>query len=382
MYASTIFSSVEGRIKILLMAAPDPGDRDQTGRISAVLNVLPADAGLLVWCNFAADRDALQSWLQTAHGDIEILKSDAGSPLPADFRCLVISPAREKENYSHWVRDPLLFCWGNGKSVGILKSRGAKLEDQSWPEKYFGKIKIGNLAFTVNKQTFLPVAGGNFLCHHNTVFVGHHQFAAFSADAGIPAAQEQLLNALNERGRFTRVIRIGETAAREPTRLPHIDLYLTLTGIRRGWRKKYVVLLGECVAVHKDRAPDADVDNIAAGINRYLNAVEKQLVDEGFEPLRIPLPLIASDALHNAGLCSYNNCLVQRSDSGNTVWLPRYTYDREPEPWYGALKTAEEAVTKTWESLGYSVRFVDANFHSILDEYGSLHCITQEIRRV
>lgn len=382
MYASNKFSSIEGRIKTLLMAAPDPGDRDQIGRISAMLNVLPQDAGLLVWCNYAADRDALQAHLQVTHKHIKISRGDAGTPLPAGFRCLVISPTSEKENYSHWVRDPLLFCWGNGKSVGILRSRGAKLEDQSWPEKYFGKIKIGNLTFTVNKQTFLPVAGGNFLCHQNTVFVGHHQFAAFSANAGIPAAEEQVLNALNENGNFTRVIRIGETAAREPTRLPHIDLYLTLTGIRRGWRQKYAVLLGECMAIHKDQAPDADVDNIAAGINRYLDAVEKQLIAERFEPLRIPLPLIASDTLRNASLCSYNNCLVQRSDSGNTVWLPRYTWNREPEPWYAALKTAEETVMKTWESLGYSVQFVDANFHSILDENGSLHCITQEIRRV
>lgn len=382
MYASNIFSSIEGRIKTLLMAAPDPGDRDQTGRISAMLSVLPSDAGLLVWCNYAADRDALQAQLQVMHKDIKILRGDAGSPLPADFRCLVISPAGERENYSHWVRDPLLFCWGNGKPVGILRSRGAKLEDQSWPEKYWGKTKIGNLTFTVNKQIFLPVAGGNFLCHQNTVFVGHHQFAAFAAETGIQATTEQLLKTLNEYGNFSRVIRIGETTAHEPTRLPHIDLYLTLTGICRGWRKKYVVLLGKCMAIHKDRRPDADVDNIAAGINRYLDAAEKQLKAEGFEPLRIPLPLIASDTLRNAALCSYNNCLVQRADPENTVWLPRYTFEREPEPWYAALKTAEEAVTKTWKSLGYSVRFVDANFHSILDEYGSLHCITQEIRRV
>lgn len=382
MYASNIFSSVEGRIKLLLMAAPNLGDLDQIERISAMLNVLPEDAGLLVWCNFLADRDALLSRLQALHAGIKILRGDTGTRLPADFRCLVLSPASEKENYSHWVRDPLLFCWGNGKSVGILRSRGAKLEDQSWPEKYFGKIKIGSLAFTVNKETFLPVAGGNFLCDQNTVFVGYHQFSAFSADAGMPATQEHLLNALNENGNFTRVIRIGETAEREPTRLPHIDLYLTLTGIRRGWHQKYVVLLGRCEAIHKDRTPDTDVENIAAGINCYLMAVEKQLIEEGFEPLRMPLPLIAADTLRNASLCSYNNCLVQRSDSANTVWLPRYTFERESEPWHAALKTAEETVTKTWESLGYTVRFVDANFHSILDEYGSLHCITQELRRV
>lgn len=382
MYASNKFSSIEGRIKTLLMAAPDLGDRDQIGRISAMLKVLQQDAGLLVWCNYAADRDALQSALQAAHEDITILRGDTGSPLPADFRCLVVSPAREKENYSHWVRDPLLFCWGNGKSVEILRSRGAKLEDQSWPEKYFGKIKIGNLAFAVNKQTFLPVAGGNFLCDQDFVLIGHHQFAGYSASAGRQTAQTELFKALSWSGQFTRLIAVGETAVREPTRLPHIDLYLTLTGLRRGWRKKYVVLLGECVAIHKTPTPDADVDNIAAGINRYLDAVRKQLEAEGFEPLRIPLPLIAGDTLRNASLCSYNNCLVQRSDPDNAVWLPRYTWNREAEPWYAALKTAEDNARKTWESLGYSVRFVDANFHSILDEYGSLHCITQEIRRV
>lgn len=366
------------------MSAPDLNDKDQTGRISAMLDKLQDGTGLLVWCNAAKDRDVLHQEIQKVHRHIIILKGDVGMPVPTDFRCCIISPAEGKENYTHWVRDPFLCRRGNSQSIEVLKSSGAKLEDQLWSEKYLGKVNIGNTPVTVNTQIYLPVSGGNLLFDHDFILVGHHQFRRHIKDGDIAAAKAKLLNALSKYGQFSRVITVGRTALYEPFRLPHIDLYINLVGC--GYKSYpqqhiYTMLLGECCTIWGDQPPNADINNIVVGINRYLEAVKDQLIEEGFDIRRIPLPLIAGDHQEKGRLCSFNNCLVERCAEGNKVWLPRYTYNGTGEPWYPALISAEEQVSAVWDSLGYDVYFVDADFHSILDENGSLHCITQEIWR-
>ena len=48
----------------------------------------------------------------------------------------------------------------------------------------------------------------------------------------------------------------------------------------------------------------------------------------------------------------------------------RLLIDGETSDEFGELRDA-----------GFEVRLVDANFHTILDDQGSLHCMTNEIRR-
>ena len=375
---SNVISSVAGSIKMLLMAAPDLSDQDQINRIIALQKVLQDDTGLVVWCNCAADRDKLWEIIRLKLNGAVILKGDAEALLPSRFRVLLISPAEATEKYSHWVRDPFLFFQRGGQLVGLVKSKAAKVEDQTWADKYIGKLNIENLLVSINDQIFLPMAGGNMLFDQDFILIGYHQIASYYTSNGRSQVDNQIKKSLEERVGVKRIIAIGEKAANEPHLLPHIDLYLTLTGRRGAQSGKYIVLLGECFILN-DQHPDTQ--NIAKGINRYLDIVLKQLLAEGFEVIRTPLPLIGKGSSSRAYLCTYNNCLVSCGALSKTVWLPRYTFGVSHEPWYEAMKIAENKNVSIWESMVYEVRFVDANFHSIVDDKGSLHCITQELLR-
>jgi len=378
---SNVFSSVAGSIKMLLMAAPDLSDQDQIDRIVALQKVLQDDTGLVVWCNCAADRDKLWEIIRLYLNGADVLKGDAESPLPSRFRVLLIAPAQATEKYSHWVRDPFLFFQRGKRSVGLVKSKAAKVEDGTWANKYIGKLNIENLLVSTNDQIFLPIAGGNMLFDQGFILIGYHQVASYYASNGRSQVDDQIKKSLEAQAGFKRVIAIGEKAANEPGLLPHIDLYLTLTGRRDTQTGKYIVLLGECFILNEQHRSNTDTQNIAKGINRYLDSVLEQLVAEGFEVIRTPLPLIGKEPSGKTYLCTYNNCLVSCGALSKTVWLPRYTFGIGTEPWYEALKTAEDKCASIWESMVYEVRFVDANFHSIVDDNGSLHCITQELLR-
>lgn len=382
MYESNLFSSVAGSIKMLLMAAPDLSDQDQIDRIMAVRKVLQDDTGLIVWCNCVADRDKLWEIISLNLNGAGILKGDAESPLPSRFRVLLISPAQATENYTHWVRDPFLFFQRGRQSIGMVKSKAAKVEDQTWADKYIGKLNIENLLFSTNDQIFLPMAGGNMLFDRDFALIGYHQIASYYASNGRSQVDIQIKKTLEEQVGVKRVIAIGEKAGNEPSLLPHIDLYLTLTGRQGAQSGKYIVLLGECFILNELNSDNTDTRNIVNGINRYLDIVLEQLLAEGFEVIRTPMPLIGKEPSNKTYLCTYNNCLVSCGALSKTVWLPRYTFGVSHEPWYEAMQISEKKNASIWESMVYEVRFVDANFHSIIDDNGSLHCITQEILRL
>ena len=360
------------------MAAPDLSDQDQIDRILALQKVLQDDTGLIVWCNCAADRDKLWEIISEHLNGAGVLKGDAESPLPSRFRVLLISPAQATEKYSHWVRDPFIFFQNGKGSVGLVQSKAAKMEDGTWATKYIGKLNIENLLVCTKDENFLPTAGGNMLFDQDFILIGYHQIASYYASNGRSQVDHQIKKLLEVPTGLTRIIAIGEKAANEPVLLPHIDLYLTLTGRRDARTGKYIVLLGACFALNEE----TETQDIVKGINRYLSLVLEQLIAEGFEVIRTPLPLIGKGSSGRAYLCTYNNCLVSCGALSKTVWLPRYTFGASHEPWYEALKTAEMKNTAIWESMVYEVRFVDANFHSIVDDNGSLHCITQELLRL
>lgn len=360
------------------MAAPDLSDQDQIARIMALQKVLQDDTGLIIWCNCAADRDKLWEIISVHLNGACVLKGDAESQLPSRFHVLLISPAQATEKYSHWVRDPFIFFQSGKRSVGLVKSKAAKVEDGTWAAKYIGKLSIENLLVGTNDEIFLPTAGGNMLSDQDFILIGYHQIASYYASNGRSQVDHQIKKLLEAPTELTRIIAIGEKSANEPGLLPHIDLYLTLTGRRDARTGKYIVLLGACSALSEE----TEIQDIVKGTNRYLDLVLEQLIAEGFEVIRTPLPLIGKGSSGRAYLYTYNNCLVSCSALSNTVWLPRYTFGVHHEPWYEALKTAETKNASIWESMFYEVRFVDANFHSIVDDNGSLHCITQEILRL
>ncbi len=378
------FSSIRGKIGILMMAVTDNDGTDQYERILALRHTLHEHTSLLVWCNSRSALERFDTWMQARGETAE--RRQLGDRLPAKFGCLLLAPAEETglTFYSHWVRDPFVWKWNEPEGPVLLDSRDAENEDSLWGLLHLKNLQFDGAGPVTVKRLALPVAGGNLLFDEDFVLAGAKQLrqsAARSADADPAAVLLQTLNGAGDAKPFRRVIAVGDHTEQEPPKLIHIDLYLSLTGQRRQGR--YLILLGRCEQVCGSAAPDPDLARSVAGMNAYLDAVENQLTEAGFAVERNPIPVLQMRNANESYLCAYNNCLTEVVDGAQpVVWLARLSYGQANKDYYENLLTLERANIERWEQAGFEVRMVDADFHTILDDQGSLHCITNEIMRI
>ena len=384
MQINSLFSSVRGKIKILLVAVSNNDGADQYGRILALLHTLSAHTGLLVWCNSRAVAEGFADWL--GQRGIQAECRTLAEPIPAQFRCVLLTPddSGSLTFYSHWVRDPFLWKPNANGGLTLLESQDAQHEDALWGLLHLKNLHFEGAGAVALKSRAVPVAGGNILFDEDFVLVGAKQLrqsAAFNRQSDYTGDLLQLLNGDDKGQPFQRVIVIGEHTEQEPPKLIHIDLYLSLTG-QRDASGHYLVFVGQCELLSGASSPDPDLSRSVAQMNAYLDAVEKQLLDAGFGVLRNPVPVLQKRNTKESYLCSYNNCLTEVADGQQAlVWLARLSRGQEAEGWYEDLLRLEQANIDLWQGAGFEVRLVDANFHTILDDQGSLHCMTNEIWR-
>lgn len=373
------FSSIRGKIKILLLALPDLHYFRQLERILALRRVLPGHTGLLIWCNSAAIQQEAAGWL--AERGLEPEQGGFEDTLPAAFHCLLLAPsdANTLLRYSHWARDPFVWKWDQAGKLTLLGSVDAKNEDGLWGLLHLSRLKIEGLEPLEFNNRAIPVAGGNYMFDEDFVLAGAKQLLDGNSDKG----PEPVLNAMNgpDGRQFTRLIKVGANAGSEPVKLVHLDLYMSLTGARPNGR--YMLLVGRCELIGAAGDPHPDLVQNIQSMNDYLDAISEDLsANHGFEVLRNPIPVLQKQDTADSYLCAYNNCLTEVTE-GNTpvVWLTQLSFEQEGQVYFSRLRELEAENIRLWESLGFEVRLVAADFHSILDDQGSLHCITNEILR-
>lgn len=165
-----------------------------------------------------------------------------------------------------------------------------------------------------------------------------------------------------------------------PDPLMHLDMFLTLAG--RGPTGRYRIMVGSLTLADEilERPP------VDATLADHLDDIATQLVDEGFEVLRNPLPLTHGDGrreldgdVHDVRiwyLASANNCLVQvDAEHGDHVWLPTYGHGAWRE-----LAATDAANRRIWQTLGFTVHEL-TSFHTFAQRFGALHCIAKELDR-
>lgn len=376
------FSSIRGKIGVLMAAVTHIDGADQYERILALLRALPGHAGLLVWCNSRDVMTSVRDWM--AERGVTPECRLLNEPLPAQFRCLLVSPEDERALtfYSHWVRDPFVWKWDEPDNLILLGSEDAENEDSLWAHLHLRALNFEGRGGVNVQARAIPVAGGNILFDEDFVMVGAKQFRESAAGSDNADARSRLLAALNGNGQlFTRVIEIGAHTGMEPPKLIHIDLYLSLTGMRENDR--YVVLVGRCEAVRDTPSPDPDLARSVEQMNAYLDAVASQLSAQQFSVRRNPVPVVQKRNALASYLCAYNNCLVEvAEDRPPVVWLAKLSHGQESAGYFEQIRRMENENISLWQDLGFEVRMVEADFHTILDDQGSLHCITNEVIRI
>lgn len=379
---NNVYSSIRGKITVLSVAVTDLDGTDQYNRILALLHTSNPDTGLLVWCNSQSAMQNLDQWLQKQ--GVKAQRRFLNEQVPAIFKCVLLAPQGQYAltNYTHWIRDPFLWKQEPDGALSLLGSAFAKNEDSLWAMLHLRHLQLEHKKPVRWQKEVIPAAGGNILFDEDFILVGARQFQAHAAKIGRETCIQNLFNALNgpqDPPAFRRIIEIGKNAPQEPAKLAHIDLYLSITGRRE--QNRYVVLLGKCVLLANVLAPSPAMLALTAQLNTYLDNVGHQLETAGFCVKRNPMPIVPGAGSAQPYLCAYNNCLLEVGDFHATVWLAQLSFGQEAQPFYDQLKHLELENIALWESLDFEVRLVAANFHSILDDQGSLHCITNEVLR-
>jgi hypothetical protein len=155
----------------------------------------------------------------------------------------------------------------------------------------------------------------------------------------------------------------------------HIDMFITLAG--RASNGKYRVLVGDS----RLAAEILDMEILKYGIPELFDDVAQGLTNNGFEVIRLPLPVIYLDEPENKKrfwyFTTYNNCLVEIIDEKNkTIWLPTYGYGE-----WEILKKTDERAREIFEELGFKVIML-TDYHPLAEGSGSLHCIKKYLERV
>ena len=366
-----------------MVAVTNNDGADQYERILALLHTLSALTGLLVWCNSREVMARFGEWLEVK--GVRAERRLLNELIPARFRCVLLAPEEESglTFYSHWVRDPFVWKWDQPGNLTLLESMDAQHEDSLWGRLHLRALQFEGAGPVTVQGRAIPVAGGNLMFDEDFVLVGAKQMRNSAIAAKKTDVSELLLQSLNggQAGQpFKRVIAIGAHTEQEPPKLIHLDLYMSLTGQREEGR--YIILVGRCELVSAT-TPDPDLVRSIDLMNAYLEAVAAQLTTLGFAVRRNPIPVVQKRNAVESYLCAYNNCLTEVVEGMRpVVWLARLSFGQEATGHYAHLKRLEDENIKLWEDLGFEVRLVDANFHTILDDQGSLHCITNEVLRI
>jgi hypothetical protein len=154
----------------------------------------------------------------------------------------------------------------------------------------------------------------------------------------------------------------------------HIDMFITLAG--RASNGKYRILVGD----PRLAAEILDLDILKYGIPELFDDVAQGLINNGFEVIRLPLPVIYLDEPEKKKrfwyFTTYNNCLVEIIDENNkTIWLPTYGYGE-----WKILKKTDEKAREIFEKIGFKVIML-TDYHPLAEGSGSLHCIKKYLER-
>lgn len=294
-----------------------------------------------------------------------------------------------------WARDPALAAVSaDGRPFLLTTDAFDRRDDQAAPGQVAAALGLRTVAAGA------ALEGGDILIDDDGLLVGHDTLARMSgeSDAARTRAFTAALARAEPNPRTIRAISspfpvepetdrqielAGEAwteitgfHAKPGTKQPifHIDMFLTLTGVRQ--RGRPVVLVGDpsLAAALLGRRPHP-----AAGV-RHFDAIAAQLAGWGYAVIRNPMPHIPMDVVAEKRriwrFAPTNNVLIQKdAERGDIVWAPAFGHDHWPE-----LAAVDDAMAEIWRDLGFEVRFTPKGLY-LAENLGGLHCFANVLER-
>ncbi|MGG3159774.1 hypothetical protein ABEP50_29480 [Priestia megaterium] len=390
-----LISSCEGLIKKILLTIPTYAVSDIEGEgpnpIKAIyldlFNKLPHDIEFIIVVHKGTE-DEVNTWLKKYNRD----KKSTIIPLPNDIHFSVWaedahSIVHDSGTNKYYFVEPIDFVRYGDSLVAEYVSNATEFDSIQTPLHFQGgNILIGDDFFLIGAD--YPRLTLRYV--NNTIIKKESEtdeeavYRAFcnyldpsrklfyiKSSVPVPIGKERKL-AINEEQWTEEIYVHNADGTLQP--IFHIDMFVTLIG--RNDNGKYQVLVG---------SPKLAADLLGIplwdhSMNDVFDSIAENLVKDGFEVHRNPLPLAyvddVSEKRRSWYFCTYNNALVEFSkEKGKTVWLPTYGYEHWKE-----LSEIDKRNVEIWESFGYKVvQLTDC--HPLAANLGVLHCIKKYLKR-
>lgn len=285
-----------------------------------------------------------------------------------------------------WARDPMIAARALDGRIVLLA--GAALERR---DDFAAPDLLAPYSLAEIRRTDAPLEGGDLLFGDDVTLVGADTVDRVGGLSKIrsaldgPCGQLIVVEARQESpGKTEAQATIAGEAWTEVTRyfekpgsrqpIFHIDMFVSLTGRRRGDRE--IVLVGDPrLAAEVLGRPLAPGANAAA-----FDDVADSLRGQGLHVMRNPLPYYYMDDLQERRrtwiYAPTNNVLLQSGGAnGDVVWMPTFGHDNWPE--FEAIDAANAAL---WRGFGYEVRPIPDG-QLMAENLGGLHCLANVIAR-
>jgi len=396
------FSSIEGKIELLLVCYKERDAYTTWPFIKELAKKTAAHTRLLIWTNSTQQQNLIAEKLEQEG----IATSKTFTPTGSE-KCMVIGNGAQSD-FTEWVRDPFFAANQQpGSPIYLLKSNMEEYINGF--DRYFAdelaRIKV--VTGPVGDFQHCYLEGGNVLWHREHLFIGlnnlhfikntrqtrgyRNSIQDFLAGFLQPAKGNLNLVSVGfadledggvyRDGSVSRERGIDPYAlfdldlwygtVRSSTYVPkaHIDLFMSVTGAEIDERP--LLLIADPVCDYAEYAQPAQ--NLKSAMDQVVGIME----NKGFAVKRNPMPLIPNPpGLHYFG--AYNNCLVEWTDGDyKRVYLPHFAYGQFAE----SLVTYENQNEKIWGDLGFEVIFIHGDFQKIAPNGGSLHCLTNDLKR-
>ena len=190
--------------------------------------------------------------------------------------------------------------------------------------------------------------------------------------------------------------------------IPHIDLFISLTGItvKSGNKNRYLIFVAEPCLLYPEEDVLPEINAHKNMLDRQLNKVVKDLHRKGFYVDRIPLPLIHEKDSSKWILGYYCNNLVENTGESTTIWYPKLSTSRLLNDVWEEARTglypgihAKRQEYAAHEDIMRRLAEIEEEIIHILYQYsikaigvqsrdygvavcamGALHCMTKETR--
>lgn len=306
-----------------------------------------------------------------------------------DFEC---NPTQENMPYS-WAQDPVFVATDASGSNILLSPNQAS----NFTTFFFGReVSLGTSM--LEKTIPLIFQGGNLLNDDSTLYVGADDLlsATQSVFGKVDGETLPYMRSFYQKCFGARqVVWVGDTTFSsvidDTPNFPggqyqpvyHLDMFMTLGGIiEENGEEKELIFVGEQQLV-TDLSPNVLAQAPVIGrMGQALDQAATQLQATRIKGrrtkiVRVPLPLYVLQAV-DSGLegeyLSYNNCQMEITESGKTIYLP--AYPAKP------LSGYDEAAAEVFRANGFKVVWVQGHFvQSSIEAQYSLNCLTKILRR-